>query len=172
MSGQASTRAVPAAASGWRPLVARLDRSAGAVFILPAVLVILAFSIFPLLASLYVSLTRLTFSEGGVHLTFVGLGNYAKLVVGIDQAHFIGVTVPLTPLTAAILTVVYGGVGFLLVRYLRSPGRTALGFVGRLVTAVIAGALVWLVVDTVLTSGRPGTLVVTLIYVTVDVSVQ
>jgi len=80
--------------------------------------------------------------------------------------------VPLTPLTAAILTVVYGGVGFLLVRYLRSPGRTALGFVGRLVTAVIAGALVWLVVDTVLTSGRPGTLVVTLIYVTVDVSVQ
>ena len=172
MSGQASTRAVPAAASAWRPLVARLDRSAGAVFILPAVLVILAFSIFPLLASLYVSLTRLTFSEGGVHLTFVGLGNYAKLVVGIDRAHFIGVTVPLTPLTAAILTVVYGGVGFLLVRYLRSPGRTALGFVGRLVTAVIAGALVWLVVDTVLTSGRPGTLVVTLIYVTVDVSVQ
>ena len=172
MSGQASTRAVPAAVSAWRPLVARLDRSAGAVFILPAVLVILAFSIFPLLASLYVSLTRLSFSEGGVHLTFVGLGNYAKLVVGIDRAHFIGVTVPLTPLTAAILTVVYGGVGFLLVRYLRSPGRTALGFVGRLVTAVIAGALVWLVVDTVLTSGRPGTLVVTLIYVTVDVSVQ
>src|SRR6267378_572764 len=162
MSGQASTRAVPVAASAWRPLVARLDRSAGAVFILPAVLVILAFSIFPLLASLYVSLTRLSFSEGGVHLTFVGLGNYAKLVVGIDRAHFIGVTVPLTPLTAAILTVVYGGVGFLLVRYLRSPGRTALGFVGRLVTAVIGGALVWLVVDTVLTSGRPGTLVVTL----------
>src|SRR5438309_599061 len=40
MSGQASTRAVPAAASAWRPLVARLDRSAGAVFILPAVLVV------------------------------------------------------------------------------------------------------------------------------------
>src|SRR5438477_11011331 len=127
MSGQASTRVVPAATSAWRPLVARLDRSAGAVFILPAVLVILAFSIFPLLASLYVSLTRLTFSEGGVHLTFVGLGNYAKLVVGIDRSHFIGVTVPLTPLTAAILTVVYGGVGFLLVRYLRSPGAQRLG---------------------------------------------
>src|SRR5712691_6582717 len=105
MSGQASTRAVPIAASARSPLVSRIDRS-----------------------------------------------------------HFIGVTVPLTPLTAAVLAVVYGGVAFLLVRYLRSPGRTALGFVGRLVTAVIAGALVWLVVDTVLTSGRPGTLVVTLIY--------
>src|SRR6266446_4946909 len=169
MSGQASTRAVPIAASARSPLVSRLDRSAGAVFILPAVLVILTFSIFPLLASLYVSLTRLTFSEGGVHLTFVGLGNYAKLLVGIDRSHFIGVTVPLTP---AVLAVVYGGVAFLLVRYLRSPGRTVLGFVGRLVTAVIAGGLVWLVVDTVLTSGRPGTLVVTLIYVSVDVSVQ
>src|SRR5713226_7637035 len=169
---QASTRAVPITASAGSALVSRLDRSAGAVFILPAVLVILMFSIFPLLASLYVSLTRLSFSEGGVHLTFVGLGNYAKLVVGIDRTHFIGVTVPLTPLTAAVLAVVYGGVAFLLVRYLRSPGRTALGFVGRLVTAVIAGALVWLVVDTVLTSGRPGTLVVTLIYVSVDVSVQ
>src|SRR5229473_82413 len=173
MSGQLSARPVPMAASSrWSLLVARLDRSAGAVFILPAVLVILIFSIFPLLASLYVSLTRLSFSEGGIHLTFVGLGNYAKLVVGIDRTHFIGVTVPLTPLTAAVLFVVYGGFAFLLVRYLRGPGRTALGFVGRLVTAVIAGALVWLVVDTVLTSGRPGTLVVTLIYVSVDVSVQ
>jgi multiple sugar transport system permease protein len=93
-------------------------------------------------------------------------------VVGIDRTHFVGVTVPLTPLTAAVLFVVYGGFAFLLVRYLRGPGRTVLGFVGRLVTAVIAGALVWLVVDTVMTSGRPGTLVVTLIYVGVDVSVQ
>src|SRR5712664_1826309 len=173
MSGQLSARPVPMAASSrWSLLVARLDRSAGAVFILPAVLVILIFSIFPLVASLYVSLTRLSFSEGGIHLTFVGLGNYAKLVVGIDRTHFIGVTVPLTPLTAAVLFVVYGGFAFLLVRYLRGPGRTVLGFVGRLVTAVIGGALVWLVVDTVMTSGRPGTLVVTLIYVGVDVSVQ
>src|SRR6266700_6629595 len=97
MSGQASARRMPVAVSRWSPFVSRLDRSAGAVFILPAVLVILTFSIFPLLASLYVSLTRLSFSEGGVRLTFVGLGNYAKLLVGIDRTHFIGVTVPLTP---------------------------------------------------------------------------
>src|ERR1700716_4250835 len=172
MSGEASTRPARIATSKRSPLVARLDRSAGAVFILPAVLVILAFSIFPLLASLYVSMTRLSFSEGGIHLTFVGLGNYAKLVVGIDHNHFIGVTVPLTPLTATILFVVYGGFAFLLFRYVRGPGRTVIGFVGRLVTAVIAGALVWLVVDTIMTSGRPGTLVVTMIYVGVDVSLQ
>ncbi|HEY3196212.1 MAG TPA: sugar ABC transporter permease [Candidatus Dormibacteraeota bacterium] len=172
MSGQTSTRAVPVAVSGWTPLVARLDRFAGAVFILPAVLVILAFSIFPLLASLYVSLTRLSFSEGGVKLTFVGLDNYSKLVIGIDQTHFLGVTGPITPLSGGILLGAYGGFAFLLVRYARGPGRTALGLVGRLLAAVISGALIWLVVDTVLTSGRPGTLVVTIIYVGVDVAVQ
>src|SRR5262249_11943735 len=178
MSGEATTRPVPLAARGrepppprvplaarWRPLPARLARLAGPVFILPAVLVILAFSIFPLLASLYVSLSRLSFSEGGVQLRFVGLDNYAKLVVGIDRAHFLGVTKAITPVSAAILAAVYAGFVYLLVRYARSRGRTALGLAGRSLVALIGGAGVWLVVDTILTSGRPGTLVVTIIYV-------
>lgn len=171
MSGEAPTRPVPVAAQ-WRPLTARLDRLAGPVFILPAVLVILAFSIFPLLASLYVSLSRLSFSEGGVQLTFVGVDNYAKLLVGIDRAHFLGVTRAITPVSAAILVAVYAGFVYLLVRYARGRRRTALGLVGRSLAALIAAAGVWLVVDTILTSGRPGTLVVTIIYVGVDVSVQ
>src|SRR5439155_19784977 len=78
VSIHASPRALRTAASWWRPVGARLDRGASGVFILPAVVVILAFSIFPLLASLYVSLSRLGFSEGGVELKFVGFGNYAK----------------------------------------------------------------------------------------------
>src|SRR5207253_3608029 len=119
MSGQASTRAVPAAVSAWRPLVARLDRSAGAVFILPAVLVILAFSIFPLLASLYVSLARLSFSEGGVELKFVGFDNYAKLLVGIDHVHFLGLAGPLTPVSVAVLLAGAALIAFWLYRYSR-----------------------------------------------------
>ena len=171
MSGEAPTRPVPVTAQ-WRPLAARLDRIAGPVFILPAVLVILAFSIFPLLASLYVSLSRLSFSEGGVQLTFVGVDNYSKLLVGIDRAHFLGVTRAITPVSAAILVAVYAGFVYLLVRYARSRRRSALGLVGRSLAALIGGAGIWLVVDTVLTSGRPGTLVVTIIYVGVDVTVQ
>jgi len=171
MSDEAPTRPVPVAAE-WRPLTARLDRLAGPVFILPAVLVILAFSIFPLLASLYVSLSRLGFSEGGVQLNFVGLDNYAKLLVGIDRAHFLGVTRALTPVSAAVLVAVYAGFVYLLVRYARSRRRTPLGLVGRSLAALIGGAGMWLVVDTILTSGRPGTLVVTIIYVGVDVTVQ
>jgi multiple sugar transport system permease protein len=172
MSSLTSPRALRGVVARGRPLGGRLDRVAGAVFILPAVLVILGFSIFPLLASLYVSLSRLSFSQGGVELKFVGLNNYAKLLYGIDQTHFLGVIGPVTALSGAVLVAGYGLMAFLLFRYVRYPGRTLLGLVGRVITAVIAGAGLWLIVNTILTSGRPGTLVVTLVYVGVDVSVQ
>ena len=168
----ASARAVSAAASWWRPMASRLDRVAGGVFILPAVVVILAFSIFPLLTSLYVSLSRLGFAQGGVELKFVGFDNYAKLLFGIDRPHFLGVTGPLTPIGIAVLLAIYGLFALLLYRYARGPNRTIGGLVGRVLATAIAGTLVWLIVNTVLTSGRPGTLVVTLVYVAVDVSVQ
>jgi multiple sugar transport system permease protein len=140
MHSEASGRSVPLVLAWQRPLAARLDRHPGAVFILPAVLVILAFSIFPLLASLYVSLTRLSFAEGGIELKFVGLDNYLKLLVGIDRTHFLGVTRGLTVASAIVLAVIYAGLGYLLVRYIRRPGRTAVGLVGRLLVAVVAGA--------------------------------
>src|SRR5262249_55496627 len=72
----------------------------------------------------------------------------------------------------AILAAVYAGFVYLLVRYARSRGRTALGLAGRSLVALIGGAGVWLVVDTILTRGRPRALVVTIIYVRVDVSVH
>jgi multiple sugar transport system permease protein len=172
VSGYVSTRGLRQAASLWRPMVARVDRYAGAVFILRAVIVILAFSIFPLLTSLYVSLSRLSFSEGGLQLNFVGLDNYAKLLVGIDHVHFLGLLGQPTVASLAVLLAAYGLIAYLLYRYVRGPGRTAGGLVGRIVAAAGAAALIFLVVNTVLTSGRPGTLVVTLIYVGVDVSLQ
>ncbi|HEV2035325.1 MAG TPA: sugar ABC transporter permease [Candidatus Dormibacteraeota bacterium] len=172
MSRLASARASRVVSATWRPVGARLDRVAGGVFILPAVLVILGFSIFPLLASLYVSLSRLKFSQGGVELKFVGFDNYAKLLFGIDRPHFLGVIGTLRPAGAAVLLAIYGLFAYLLYRYARGPNRTVVGLAGRVVATAIAGALVWLVVSTILTSGRPGTLVVTLVYVGVDVTVQ
>ena len=172
MSGYVSTRGFRLAASTWRPLGAKLDRVAGAVFILPAVVVILGFSIFPLLASLYVSVSRLSFNEGGVDLKFVGLDNYAKLIVGIDRVHLLGLAGPATPLSIAVLLAGYGLLAFALYRYVRSGDRTAVGMFGRVFVAVVAGGLLWLLVTTIMTSGRPGTLVVTMVYVGVDVTVQ
>ena len=174
MSGYASARerGLRIAASRWRSAGARLDRFAGAVFILPAVIVILAFSIFPLLASLYVSLARLSFSEGGVELKFVGFDNYAKLLVGIDHVHFLGLAGPLTPIGVAVLLAGAALIAFWLYRYSRDHARSVGGFAGRIVVALGAGTLLWLVVTTVMSSGRPGTLVVTIVYVGVDVTVQ
>jgi len=174
VSGYASARerGFRIAASRWRSAGARLDRFAGAVFILPAVIVILAFSIFPLLASLYVSLARLSFSEGGVQLKFVGFDNYAKLLVGIDHVHFLGLAGPLTPIGVAVLLAGAALIAFWLYRYSRDHARSVGGFAGRIVVALGAGTLLWLVVTTVMSSGRPGTLVVTIVYVGVDVTVQ
>jgi multiple sugar transport system permease protein len=172
MSERTSASSVPVAARHRRTMTSRLDRRAGAVFVLPAVLVILGFSIFPLLASLYVSLSRLAFNEGGVQLQFVGLDNYTRLVVGIDRPHFLGVTAPLSPAGAAILVTVYAGFAYLLVRYARSPSRSAVGLVGRVIVVLVTAAGAWLVIDTAFSSGRPGTLAVTVIYVGVDVAVQ
>jgi multiple sugar transport system permease protein len=172
VSGYVSTRGLRLAVSTWRPISARLDRVAGSVFILPAVIVILAFSIFPLLASLYVSLSRLTFSEGGVGLKFVGFDNYSKLLVGIDHVHFLGLLGRPTVLSTAFLGAVYLLILYLLYRYSRGPNLTVGGLVGRVFAAIAAGALLWLVANTVLTSGRPGTLVVTIIYVGIDVTAQ
>src|SRR6266478_9884121 len=124
MSSLTSARTLRVAAAGrWSPIGRRLDRVAGAVFILPAVAVILAFSIFPLLTSLYVSLSRLGFSQGGVEVKFVGFDNYAKLLFGIDRPHFLGVAGPLTPIGVAVLLAVYGLFAYLLYRYARGPNR-------------------------------------------------
>ena len=59
----------------WDRLSRGLDRHAPAVFIMPAVLVVLAMSIFPLLVSLYLSLARFKFVKGGFELKFSGLLN-------------------------------------------------------------------------------------------------
>ena len=66
------------------------DRLAGSVFILPAVLALLFLSLFPLIASLYVSLAKFDIAPGGFKLTFVGLNNYKKLFIGSEGTHFLG----------------------------------------------------------------------------------
>ena len=65
---------------------------------------------------------------------------------------------------------IYGGVVPELAS--RDHARSVGGFAGRIVVALGAGTLLWLVVTTVMSSGRPGTVVVTIVYVGVDVTVQ
>ncbi len=171
MSGGTTAQSLSPVTRRLDAVAKRLDRHAGAAFILPAVSIILAFSIFPLIASLYVSLVRVKFAEGGVEFTFVGLDNYAKLLVGIDHDHFLGVVSE--PSLVGLLAVALVAAALLgwLAGYARSR-PSPLGLLGRALVAFGLAVAAWLVVETIGSGGRPGTLVVTLIYVFVGVAVQ
>jgi multiple sugar transport system permease protein len=150
----------------------RLDRGAGWAFLMPAIVVVLFLSIFPLIISLYISLTRLQFVPGGFELTFVGLLNYSKLLVGIDHIHFLGLDAPPSLLGWLFFAAVVISQVVLFVLYLRGGSLTVIGLIGRLVVAAAVTAGAWLLVITLSPGGRPGTLVVTLIYVFVGLAVQ
>ncbi|MBI3244512.1 MAG: sugar ABC transporter permease [Chloroflexi bacterium] len=151
---------------------ARLDGIAISAFLMPAVLVVLFLSVFPLIVSLYISMARLTFAKGGFQLTFVGFSNYAKLVVGIDRDHFLGVFATPSLIGWLAFGVVAAWLAVSIVRYLRSAEFSLGGLIGRLISAGIAAAGAWLIAHTLSPEGRPGTVVVTLIYVLVGIIFQ
>jgi multiple sugar transport system permease protein len=148
------------------------DRLAGSVFILPSVLALLFLSIFPLIASLYVSLAKFDIAPGGFKLTFVGLDNYKKLFAGSEGTHFLGKFAPSTPLT----WVVFGGVvialAIFLARYLLNARVSIGGLIGRILLTLGLAALTWMLVHTLWTEGRLGTASVTLVYVFVGIFFQ
>jgi multiple sugar transport system permease protein len=148
------------------------ERFAPAAFILPAVLVVLFVSIFPLILSLFLSLSRLRFQSGGLELQFVGLDNYRKLLLGNEQKVLFGVLSEPSPFGWAILVFTAALLG--LVIYHAAQRRLSIGaLVGRLFAAAVLVGLTYLVVATLFApEGRPGTLVVTLLYVVVGVACQ
>ena len=148
-----------------------VDRNAGKVFILPAVLTLLGFSLFPLLVSAYLTLTKLKFAAGGFTLRYVEWLNFKKLIFGSQQYHLLGVFDIFSIAEWLILAAIFAFLLYVFVRYLTRPGRTVVGIVGRSVSFTVAGALAVLMVLT-LGGGFPGSLVVTIFYVVVGVSVQ
>ncbi len=71
-----------------------------------------------------------------------------------------------------IIAVVVGLTVWGLVSYIRSEGRSVVGLIGRIVASVVVLVLTWLLVRTLSTDGRPGTVVVTLLYVFVGIALQ
>ncbi|MEO1444577.1 MAG: hypothetical protein AAFV33_29560, partial [Chloroflexota bacterium] len=55
------------------------------VLLMPAILIILFLSIFPLFVSLFLSFSRIRFVRGGFEINFVGWANYAKIFTGSEQ---------------------------------------------------------------------------------------
>ena len=64
-----------------------IDRNSGRIMVLPAVIILLCFAIFPLIVSVYLSLCRFALAGGSFTLTFIGLYNYKRLLFGAQQYH-------------------------------------------------------------------------------------
>jgi multiple sugar transport system permease protein len=164
--------AAPSKTGALHTLTPRADRFASSVFVAPAVLVVLFLSIFPLVISLYLSLSRFQLVQGGFDIRFIGLLNYRKLLIGSERNHFLGVFANLTPAAWLLLAVVVALLIVAVVRYVRGPGFSVMGLFWRTIGALGFGAIAWLLAVTILSGGRPGTLVVTLIYVFVGIFFQ
>jgi multiple sugar transport system permease protein len=151
----------------------RSDGAARWLFIWPAVILILALSLFPLVASLALSLSKLAFKPGRVDLSFIGFFNYQQLLFGIEQSHFLGVLRPPNAIGWTVLALTAGLVGWAFVRAVRSGRVGVIGLVLRLVGAILLMGAVGLLVETLLsTGGRPGAVVVTLIFVFGGIAIQ
>jgi multiple sugar transport system permease protein len=148
------------------------ERLAKSVFLLPAILALLFLSIFPLIASLYVSLSRFKIAKGGFTLTFVGLQNYKKLFVGSERTHLLGLFVPSTPLSWILFGIVVITLAVFLARYYLRGNVSASGLLGRILLIAGLAALVWMLVYTLAPGGRFGTISVTLLYVFVGIFFQ
>lgn len=149
-----------------------LDRLADSLFIWPAVVAMLTFAIFPLVVSLWLSFSRLKFTKGGVEVVNVGLANYRKLLLGSEQDRLLGVFGAPSPLGWLTFAAVVVWLIYVLVQYVRSARHSVMGFMLRLALYAILAGLTWLVISTISGTGRPGAIVVTLIYVFVGIALQ
>ena len=162
----------PARSRPWDGLGRLVDQHAPAVFIMPAVLVVLAMSIFPLLVSAYLSLARFKFVKGGFELDYIGLLNYKKLLLGSQQFHFLGTFGELSATRWAVLALAALALITLLVRYAQGTSSNLIGLFWRSVAGTGVFLLILLIVLTSGGEGHPGSLVVTLFYVGIGVLAQ
>jgi len=147
------------------------DTHAGNIFLLPSVFIILVLSIFPLIISAYLALSRLQFVQGGFDITFVGLRNFRKLITGSSRRHFRGDLEAIAPWQWVIVAIVTLLLCYALFRYLRGK-PTIGGFIYRVITFAVLAWGSYFVMQNLSPEGRPGTLVVTLIYVFVGLFFQ
>ena len=146
---------------------------------MPAILVVLAMSVFPLLVSLYLALSRVKIAAGGFEISWVGTANFAKQLVGREQRHLLGKIGDPTWFGWLIFGVVVLLLLFNLVRFVQQHGFQLGKIIGRIITIILTLAATWLLVHTFfstetdgISSGLPGTLLVTLYFVFGGVTLQ
>jgi multiple sugar transport system permease protein len=148
------------------------ERLVSAAFIWPAVLLVLFVSIFPLFAALYLSFSDVELVRGGFDIHWIGLDNFRELFSGSLKSEFLGVS---RAPTLFGWVVIVGGVAALAWGLLRAAraGLPLVGMVFRTLAVLFGAVLLWQIVHTLFADGgRPGTVVITLVFVCVGVSFQ
>ena len=141
-------------------------------FIWPALLVLLFISIFPLFYSLYMSFSDVELVRGGFNINWVGLDNYRELFSGTLKSEFLGVSRSPTPAGWLVIAAGLGAMAWGLARAARAGVRTP-GLIFRALAALFGALLVWLIGHTLFgQGGRPGTVVVTIVFVVAGVLLQ
>jgi len=148
-----------------------LDHQSSSFFITPAVVLILVFSIFPLLASLVIAFSRFRLRAGSYQVRWVGFKNFEKQFFGSEQFHFLGTFKGMSGIGWVVASVAGVLLCWWLYRYCRNQFWW-LGFIGRVVSASFAFSIVLLFCATLLSGTQFGTLGVTLFYVVVGCVVQ
>lgn len=148
-----------------------LDKHMGRFFLAPAVTLILIFSIFPLVASLILAFSRVRFSAGGFQIRFVGWRNFEKQLFGSEQFHLLGTFTQISLAGWAFGLALSGLLIWWIVKYVRTH-FTWFGFLGRIITLMMALGLVWLFAATLLSGNPFGTIGTTLFYVFVGCGIQ
>lgn len=171
MTNNMKTRPGHSRAAHSRGFVEWLDRNSRHIFLWPAVIMILIFSIFPLIASAIMALSRIRFRGGGYNVRFVWFQNFEKQLFGSEQFHFLGTFAGMSILGWLVAALTTVGIAVWIVSYIRSS-FTVIGFVGRLITWGFTLGVGWMLAAT-LFSGHPfGTLGTTLFYVIVGCGIQ
>ena len=148
-----------------------LDRHMGRLFLAPAVILILVFSVFPLVSSLIIAFARIRFSGGGYSVRLVGWRNFDKQLFGSEQFHLLGTFTEISAAGWIFGLLATGGLLWWIARYALAR-FTAAGFAGRLVTFSLALGLSWLFAATLLSGNLFGTIGTTLFYVFVGCGIQ
>ncbi len=147
-----------------------LDSQSRKLFITPAVVLILLFSIFPLVASLIISLSRLKLT-GLDRIRLVWFDNFGKQFFGSQQTYVLGKLTWPGVLGWAVIIICGILIIWWMVNYCRRE-FWLLGFIGRMITAVIGYGIIIMLSMTLLAGETIGTISQTLFYVFVGCGIQ
>jgi multiple sugar transport system permease protein len=146
------------------------DRHSRTFFIAPAVTLILIFAIFPTFYSILFAISQVKFGANGLNFRFVGLRNFNKQFFGSEQVHFLGKIGELSAIGWVFVVAVAAALVWWLIKSVSIT--TWVGMIGRLISAVAALFIAWLIGSTVLSGNPMGTLLTTLFYVIIGCAVQ